>query len=145
MGGRKGPDITAERPRAPLWPRGQGHQSGPRAWVTPTCKSGDQAKPGVGGVVLGGVRSGRASGERWQLLPNLHLLSSLSPSPAGHPPTALWRTGLGTGPQFPHLGSGGREKAQVQASLLVTDDLTPALHLHSLHSHLLGVLEPVLP
>lgn len=123
-------------------PGARATRAGPQLEFTPTCKSGDQAKPGGGGVVLGG-------GCRWgegQLLFNvLLLLSSLRLSPGIHQPPTLWRPGQGTGPQSSHLRSEGRGgKDQVQESLLVTNDLTSAIHLNSMH-HLPQVLEAVLP
>lgn len=105
-------------------------------------------------MVLGGA--GQWSGERRLCGPNLHLLSSRSPPPTRHLPTALRRPGQGSGPWFPHLGVGeGRIKSrllclsQMTSPQLVTS--TPCAHTclssgtspaFSLHSSLLSPAHP---
>ena len=137
MGGRKGPDITAERPRAPLWPRGQGHQSGaPGPESLPPVSQGTRPNPGVWALSWEEPAAGGQAGRGGSCcIPCISFLPSASLPQAACP---LHHGGLGEAQLLSFLiwEMGRREKAQVQVSLLVTDDLTPAIHLHSLQAYL---------
>ena len=86
VGGRKGPDITAERPRAPLWPRGQGHQSGaPGPESLPPVSQGTRPNPGVGRCP---GRSRRQAGKRAEEAAAAYPASPSFPQLPSHRPPA---------------------------------------------------------
>lgn len=104
VGGRKGPLTSQLRgPELRCGPGARATRAGPQPESLPPVRQETRPSLGVGVWVWswgsGGQESGAHCCPTWVLL-----LSFLSPPDLL--PTALWRPGEDTGPQFPHLGSG---------------------------------------